>query len=156
MISTPYLVLVVILISVGVTSAYAVTITLDGNVDIVDILNMNFNKITNLGTPTEDTDAATKAYVDSVGALPSQYTNEALSIIQPGNGGGTIASCDLGDTRIGGGVSTLNGMEITDSFPSMAEEVEVWEGHAFNSGLTPESLIVVILCFDDALPPHVP
>ena len=62
---TPYLVLFIVLITIGVGTASALTITLGGAVDITEILNMMGNKITNLGTPTADTDAATKAYVDS-------------------------------------------------------------------------------------------
>jgi hypothetical protein len=61
---TPYLVLFIILISVGVTSAFAINITLGGTVDITQILDMMGNRITNVGTPTASTDAATKEYVD--------------------------------------------------------------------------------------------
>jgi len=156
LIRSTYLILFVILISVGFSSAYAINITLGGTVDITEILNMMGNKITNLGTPTTDSDAATKGYVDTVGLLPSQYTNENSSVVQPGTGAGHSLSCDNGDTRIGGGVSTFNGMNITDSFPTTEEEVEVWEGFAFNTSLSPETITVYILCFDDALPVHVP
>lgn len=38
-------------------------------------LSMNTNKITNLGTPTSSTDAATKAYVDSIGGVSLSGTN---------------------------------------------------------------------------------
>jgi len=63
---TSYLFLVMIMISVGVTSAYAITITLGADpVVILGILDMSNNKITNVGTPTLATDAATKGYVDS-------------------------------------------------------------------------------------------
>ena len=62
---TPFLILFVILISIGITSAYAINITLGGTVDITQILNMMGNRITNIGTPTANTDAATKGYVDS-------------------------------------------------------------------------------------------
>jgi hypothetical protein len=62
---TSYLVLLVILISVGATSAYAINITLGGSVFITQILDMMGNRITNVGAPTEPSDAATKGYVDS-------------------------------------------------------------------------------------------
>ena len=63
---TPFLVLFVILISVGMTGAYALTITLDGDlISYLGILDMNNNKIINVGQPTESSDAATKGYVDS-------------------------------------------------------------------------------------------
>ena len=40
------------------------TITLADNVDILGILDMNGNKITNVGTPTASTDLVTKEYAD--------------------------------------------------------------------------------------------
>jgi len=60
-----YLLVIVILIAAGSTSAYAINITLGGTVDITQILNMMGNRITNVGNPTTPSDAATKAYVDS-------------------------------------------------------------------------------------------
>jgi len=63
---TPYLILFVILISIGISSAYAITITLGGDPVIINgILDLMGNRIINVGTPTASTDAATKAYVDS-------------------------------------------------------------------------------------------
>jgi hypothetical protein len=63
---TPYLVLFIVLITVGVGTASALTITLGADlIEFLGILDMNFNRITNVGTPTVSTDAATKAYVDS-------------------------------------------------------------------------------------------
>ena len=62
----PYLVLFAMLISTGMTGAYALTVTLDGDlISYLGILDMNTNKITNVGDPTLPSDAATKAYVDS-------------------------------------------------------------------------------------------
>ena len=62
---TPYLVLFIILITFGVGTASALTITLGADlIEFLGILDMNFNRISNVGTPTADTDAATKAYVD--------------------------------------------------------------------------------------------
>ncbi len=156
LIRTSYLVLLVVLISVGVTSAYAINITLDGTVEVTDILNMVGNKITNLGTPTSSNDAATKGYVDTVASLPNQYVKESSTVVQPGNSLGKGISCDFGDTRISGGVSTGNAMTVTDSFPTTEEEVEVWEVHAINTSQSAETLTIYIICFDDAAPPHVP
>ena len=63
---TPYLVLFAMLISIGMTGAYALTVTLDGDlISYLGILDMNTNKITNVGDPTLPSDAATKAYADS-------------------------------------------------------------------------------------------
>lgn len=63
---TPYIVLFVMLISVGMTSAYALSINLDGDViSYLGTLDMNNNKITNVGSPIASSDVATKGYVDS-------------------------------------------------------------------------------------------
>jgi hypothetical protein len=64
--STPYLVLFVILGAIGITTAYAATITLGGDPVIINgILDMMNHRITNVGAPTALSDAATKGYVDS-------------------------------------------------------------------------------------------
>ncbi len=61
-----YLIVSIIILAVGVPTAYAITITLGGDPVIINgILDMMSNRITNVGTPTVPTDAATKAYVDS-------------------------------------------------------------------------------------------
>lgn len=65
--------MLVILISVGVGTASAITITLGGTVDITQILNMMGNRITNVGTPVSGTDAATKAYVDQSPSTNSYF-----------------------------------------------------------------------------------
>jgi len=63
---TPYLVLFTLLIAISVTSAYALTITLSGDlIEILGTLNMNNNKITSLAEPTVFDDSATKNYVDN-------------------------------------------------------------------------------------------
>ena len=63
---SPYIVLFTILIAVGMSGAYALEITLSADfIELLGILDMNTNKIINVGDPTEPTDAATKAYVDS-------------------------------------------------------------------------------------------
>jgi len=62
---TPYLLLFIVLISIGVGTASAlITITLSGDVVITGFLDMMGDKITNVGEPTASTDAATKGYVD--------------------------------------------------------------------------------------------
>jgi len=63
---TPYLVMFIVLIAIGVGTASAlITITLSGDVIITGFLDMTGDKIANVDTPTLSTDAATKAYVDS-------------------------------------------------------------------------------------------
>lgn len=76
---TSYLVLLIILILGGTTSAYAINITLGGSVFITQVLDMMGNKITNLGTPTSPSDAATKAYVDST--VTPVASNHTVSIL---------------------------------------------------------------------------
>ena len=74
---TPYLVLFVMLISVGMTGAYALSITLDGDlISYLGNLDMNDNKITNVGNPTEPSDVATKGYMD---LAPTTDTLASLS-----------------------------------------------------------------------------
>ena len=63
---TPYLVLFIVLIAIGVGTASAlITITLSGDVVITGDLDMTNGKISNLITPSVPADAATKGYVDS-------------------------------------------------------------------------------------------
>ena len=61
----------IVFLAIGAYTIYAAipspghgTSALEGNAS----LNMNSNKIINLSTPTADTDAATKAYVDAAGS----------------------------------------------------------------------------------------
>jgi len=61
-----YLIVTIIILAVGVPTAYAITITLDADpVNILGILDMMGNRITNVGTTTVSTDAATRVSVDS-------------------------------------------------------------------------------------------
>ena len=152
---TPYLVLFIVLISVGVGTAYAVNITLGGTVDITQTLNMMGNKITNLGTPTTTTDATTKAYVDA--AVPNVYQSESSHMVSAGGFLGTVEFCDQGDAVLSCGFSTANSidMEFTDSFPSEEESIEGCEFGAFNTGLDSKTVHTYAICLD-ALPAHVP
>jgi len=93
---TPYLALFVILIAIGISSAYAITITLGGDPVIINgILDMMGNKITNVGTPTLATDAATKGYVDSG---------------SPGSG--TVTSVGTGTGLTGGPITSTGTISI--------------------------------------------
>ena len=65
------------LISIGMTGAYALTITLDGDlISYLGNLDMNNNKITNVGNPTAPSDVATKGYFDTA---PTTDTLASLS-----------------------------------------------------------------------------
>ncbi len=86
---TPYLVLFIILITVGVGTASAlITITLAGDVIIEGDLDMTGGKISNLVIPLDSSDAATKSYVDS-----REIFLENISLIDSENAGegGSIA-----------------------------------------------------------------
>lgn len=108
MIRTSFLILFVILISVGVTSAYALNITLGGTVDITQILNMMGNRITNVGIPTEDSDVATKGYVDSaLGTDTLTLLECAADQVTKFNGTSWLCSDDVDtDTLSGLGCTT--------------------------------------------------
>ena len=171
---TPFLILFVILISVGVTSAYAINITLGGTVDITQILNMMGNRITNVGTPTASTDAATKGYVDQspttdtlavlgcttdqiakfdgdnwvcavAPTTPTVYQNSATSTC------GTncaFISCDSGDTVLGGGVDQSGGfadsIHVAVSTPSSTGWTGILEGGG--------AAKTTVICSDTAAP----
>ena len=99
---TPYLVLFIVLISVGVGTASAlITITLSGDVVITGFLDMTGDKITDVGSPTVSTDAATKGYVD---LAPSNGILGFYSVVGSANGSNVAtAVCDPGDKVTGGG-----------------------------------------------------
>ena len=61
-------------------------VDIDGAVDIAGEVAMNSNKITGLGTPTADADAATKAYVDGVAlaAIPDSDKGD-ISVTNDGS-----------------------------------------------------------------------
>jgi len=85
-------------------SSYAGDLTIDGdfivtsNLTVKGAVDVSSNRITNVATPANDTDAATKAYVDAANA--SNWSTNAL-----GNGKIT-GSLDIGsDMTIGGEVT---------------------------------------------------
>ena len=102
---TPYLVLFIVLISIGVGTASAlITITLSGDVIITGFLDMTGDKIANVGTPTESTDAATKAYVDSQATESATKTYTVTQTVTPAPGGGFATAdlqCNTGDFMTG-------------------------------------------------------
>jgi hypothetical protein len=52
-----------------IATALTGSVASDGQTPMTSSLNLNTNKIVNLGTPTADQDAATKVYVDTAGGL---------------------------------------------------------------------------------------
>ena len=80
------------------------------NVQFGDAINMNNNKITNVDTPTNSTDAVTKAYVDSnVGDSTGDLSFVGSTISAPSNADLTLAT-------VGPGTIVINGFSfpITD------------------------------------------
>jgi len=122
-----YLILSIIILAVGVPAAYAITITLGGDPVIVNgILDMMGNKITNVGTPTVSTDAATKGYVDSnnfqfiktVERVGSQVSTIGFADAD------AIVDCMVGEVATGGGFH-----EITAESPLVfASEPRITSG----------------------------
>jgi hypothetical protein len=116
---SPYLVLFVVLIAIGVGTASAIiTITLSGNVVITGDLDMTNDKIRNVAAPTTSSDVATKGYVDSA---PSTDTLGLLgcSTSQIAKWDGTQWVCEFDDntwnSRIpqDNQITTIDGMGFT-------------------------------------------
>ena len=96
---TPYLVLFIVLITIGVGTASAlITITLAGDVVITGFLDMTGDKISNVGIPTVTTDVATKGYVDS---FPTTYRVSGATL-NSGDISETV-ECDAVDRVLSGG-----------------------------------------------------
>ena len=65
--------------STTVTNSIAAKLPLAGGT-MSGAINMGTNKVTNMGTPTVSTDAATKGYVDTVTVAPSNLTGPITSV----------------------------------------------------------------------------
>jgi len=87
-------------VGIGTTSPGSAKLKISGGV-----LDMSSQKITNLATPTADTDAATKAYADAYS--PLNWTCVTKSQLYEGVTGGCLA-CDAGYKLINGGCATNN------------------------------------------------
>jgi len=71
---------VIIILAVGIPTAYALTITFASDVVITGFLDMSNNKISNVGSPTLSPDVATKGYVDFVESNGSPTTIDASTL----------------------------------------------------------------------------
>lgn len=84
-------------LSTSITSGGALTIlggvSISKNVIIGDILDMNYNKIINVGLPTEDFQAVNKYYVDHK-TFGNLYTNFSFGNLLYGNSSGSISGTD--------------------------------------------------------------
>jgi hypothetical protein len=152
---TPYLVLFTVLIAISVTSAYALTITLGGDlIEILGTLNMNNNKITNLATPTLDFDAATKKYVDdnAVGGALFLKTVERTGssvMVSGDNDGSATVDCMVGEVATGGGFHEITEEDaiVFESIARLTEGVATgWEIGFFSSNDNTVTLEATVIC----------
>ncbi len=94
-------------------------------------IDVNDNKITNLKTPTEDTDAATKAYVDAnaAGGSGRQLINEDGKVVVDSTSDGADLLASNGNTML---KANLGGIEILEHFKLKASQygnaLEICEG----------------------------
>ena len=156
MIRTSYLVLFIILIAIGVGTASALlTITLAGDVVIEGDLDMTGGKITNVGIPTQSTDAVNKDYADSV----SVDLKNAIFYVTNSTVPGTPAPvsitvlCNSGDIATGGGIkNTSNGLgKITENdFPHFVNNLPVgWTLEIYDlAASSDDSFTVYAVCLD--------
>lgn len=126
----------VYLIDLQVGEASQFTVDDSGDIVTAGTLNMTGNKITNLGAPGADTDAATKSYVDSASpASGGGWTNVGSSVYLITAGDNVGIGTDSTDTykvNISGDLNTtslyLDGSEVTAS----AEELNKLDGAGAN------------------------
>jgi hypothetical protein len=96
------------------------------NVQFGNPIHMNSNKITNLGTPSANTDAATKAYVDStVGALSTSTIsqgNSSVAVVDTGSGtvtvtvdGSTALTVDSSGVTVAGNFTVSGTQTVVNS-----------------------------------------
>ncbi len=92
-------------ISIGHNNSSVIDINDDGadkSVDIHGSLKMNSNKITDVGTPTEDTDVTTKEYVDTHSGLLPEELDKRIDYSTPGNT--LFYSADKATPNVGSGI----------------------------------------------------
>ncbi len=91
--------------SIGNDNDSIIDINDDGtnkSVDIHGSLKMNSNKITDVGTPTEDTDVTTKEYVDTHSGLLPEELDKRIDYSTPGNT--LFYSADKATPNVGSGI----------------------------------------------------
>jgi len=149
---TPYLVLFTVLIAISVTSAYALTITLGGDlIEILGTLNMNNNKITSLAEPTVSADAATKNYVDNnnfqfiktVERIGSQVSTVSF------NDADAIVDCVGSEVATGGGFHeiTEENPVVFASTPRLTSGIPTgWEIGFFSSDGITVTIQATVIC----------
>ena len=149
---TPYLVLFTVLIAISVTSAYALTITLSGDlIEILGTLNMNNNKITSLAEPTVSDDSATKNYVDNNNFQFIKTVERTGSSVMVSGDNDAFATVDC----IGSEVATGGGFhEISEEDPIVFESLARlttgvatgWEIGFFSSNGNTVTMEATVIC----------
>ncbi len=100
----------------GIANHDLITVDSSGNVTFIGELDMGNNKIVNLATPTANTDAATKAYVDS-----AVSGNSVLTYAADGSTSGTVTLGSQTFTLSGTAnevVTSASGQTLTIGLPS--------------------------------------
>ncbi len=93
-----YLIISIIILAIGIPTAYAITITLGADpIIVLGILDLMNNRIITVGTPTSPTDAATKGYVDSLFSCDGAGSNCVVGLGECQNSG--INVCIMGSTQ---------------------------------------------------------
>ena len=108
------------------TSGKRITDSAGVNVQFGNPIHMNSNKITNLGTPSANTDAATKAYVDTTVAAISTSSitqgNSNISVTDTGSGivlvtvdGSTALTVDSAGVTVAGNFTVSGTQTVVNS-----------------------------------------
>ena len=103
------------------------------NVEFGDDIHMNSNKVTNLGTPSASTDAATKGYVDTYSLLLASGGTIAADLTVTGNltVSGTTTSINTATLDVADNIINLNS-DFTSGTPSENAGLQVLRGDSSN------------------------
>jgi hypothetical protein len=103
------------------------------NVEFGDDIHMNSNKVTNLGTPSASTDAATKGYVDTYSLLLASGGTIAADLTVTGNltVSGTTTTISTATLSVADNIVNLNS-DFTSGTPSENAGLQVVRGDSSN------------------------
>ena len=103
------------------------------NVEFGDDIHMNSNKVTNLGTPSASTDAATKGYVDTYSLLLASGGTIAADLTVTGNltVSGTTTTINTATLNVADNIVNLNS-DFTSGTPTENAGLQVLRGDSSN------------------------
>jgi len=103
------------------------------NVEFGDDIHMNSNKVTNLGTPSASTDAATKGYVDTYSLLLASGGTIAADLTVTGNltVSGTTTTINTATLSVADNIVNLNS-DFTSGAPTENAGLQVVRGDSSN------------------------